>query len=48
MKCQRKGDEINYFELSDKEAFDKIFKEIEFVKLLYKIFIPKNIIQNRI
>ena len=29
IKCQRKGDEINYPELSDKEAFDKVFREMD-------------------
>ena len=29
IKCQRKGDGINYPELIDKEAFDKVFKEME-------------------
>ena len=39
MKSQRKGEQINYHELSDKEAFDIIFKEMElsetFVKNIY-------------
>jgi hypothetical protein len=29
IKCQRKGDKINYPELSDKEAFDKVFREMD-------------------
>ena len=29
IKCQRRGDDINYPELSDKEALDKVFKEME-------------------
>ena len=29
IKCRRYDDEINYPELSDEEAFDKIFKEME-------------------
>ena len=34
LKCQRKGDEINYPELSDEEAFDKVFKEMDLVYTL--------------
>ena len=47
LKCQRKGDKINYPELSDEEAFDKIYKEMELSETLQRLFIPK-IIQNRI
>ena len=39
IKCQRRGDDINYPELNDQEAFDKVFKEMElcdaFVKNIY-------------
>ena len=51
IKCQRKGDEINYPELSDKEAFDKIFREMDLrdtnVKNIYKKYNPeKSVIDN--
>ena len=48
MKCQRKGDEINYPKLSDKKAFEKVFKEMELSETFSRVFIPKNIIQNLI
>ena len=39
IKCLRKGDDINYPELSDKEVFEKVFKEMglrdTFVKDIY-------------
>ena len=45
IKCQRKGDEINYPELSDKEAFDKVFREMDLrttnVKNIYKKYNPE-------
>ena len=40
IKCQRKGDDINYPELSDKEACDKVFREMG---LSYFSFEQKNI-----
>ena len=46
MKCQRKGDEINYPELSDKEAFDKVYKEMElsetFARVVYSQKYPES------
>ena len=45
IKCQRKGDKINYPELSDKEAFDKVFREMDLrttnVKNIYKKYNPE-------
>ena len=45
IKCQRKGDKINYPELSDKEAFDKVFREMDLrttnLKNIYKKYNPE-------
>ena len=45
IKCQRKGDKINYPELSDKEAFDKVFREMDLrttnEKNIYKKYNPE-------
>ena len=45
LKCQRKGDEINYPELSDEEAFDKVFREMDLryisLKNVYKKYNPE-------
>ena len=51
IKCQRKGDEFNYSELSDKEAFDKVFREMDLrdtdVKYIYKKYNPeKSVVDN--
>ena len=45
IKCQRKGDKINYPELSDKEAFVKVFREMDLrttnEKNIYKKYNPE-------
>ena len=49
IKCYRKGDDINYPELNDEEAFDKVFREmnlryyddIKNIKNIYKITDPE-------
>ena len=45
IKCQRKGDKINYPELTDKEAFDKVFREMDLrytsLKNIYRKYNPK-------
>ena len=50
IKCQRKGDEINYPELSDKEAFDKIFREMDLrgtdIKNIYKKYNPEKSVRD--
>ncbi len=50
IKCQRKGDEINYPELSDKEAFDKVFREMDLryysLKNVYKKYNPEKSVRN--
>ncbi len=42
LKCQRKGDKINYPELSDEEAFDKIYKEMELMETFAKVVYSQN------
>ena len=50
IKCQRKGDNINYPELSDKEAFDKVFREMDLryidVKNVYKKYNPEKSVRD--
>ena len=50
IKCQRKGDEINYPELSDKEAFDKVFREMDLryysLKNVYKKYNPEKSVRD--
>ena len=42
VKCQRKGDKIRYPELSDEEAFDKIYKEMKLSETFAKVVYSQN------